>query len=193
MRSAIHSVLFLLALAVVSCKGNDIYAEKKKTLDSLSGAVNVLLTEIERNDTILIQKAITKFVYYKQFIKQNVNDTLTKAEADLLQQFFASGKNIETYAENRKSLRARAALLNSQIRDLSEDLNKKTIGAEALSKYCAIECLEASKLVQQNALQKEMFYSSLQEFKNSINGVEQIIRSRNAGELPKIIKDTIAL
>jgi hypothetical protein len=41
--------------------------------------------------------------------------------------------------------------------------------------------------------QQKLFHSSLEEFKNALPGVELLIKSRNKGELPTIIKDTITL
>jgi hypothetical protein len=60
-----------------------------------------------------------------------------------------------------------------------------------LSGYCENESREAGKLVQAGYNQEKLFHTALEELRNSMNGVEQIIRSRNHGELPTIIKDSI--
>jgi hypothetical protein len=79
-------------LAVLFCFGNcdktSVYEQNTKTLDSLSGAINSVMKELSGIDTLSLQKHVSRFVWYKQFIRQNVNDTLNKPEADQLQQFY---------------------------------------------------------------------------------------------------------
>ena len=62
-----------------------------------------------------------------------------------------------------------------------------------LSKFILAEKTELSKLMEIGYQQQERFHRSCEEFKNAQHGVEELIRSRNRGELPTIIKDTVAL
>ena len=169
------------------------YEQKAKTLDSLSGAVNLVLKELQNVDTLVLQKSIFRYVWYKQFINANINDTISKEDADNLQNFYASGKNLENFSTNRKLILTRAALLNSQLVTLSQDVKSKTINEKTLQYSSVYETVEAANLIESASKQQKVFHSSVEEFKNSIRGVELLIRSRNKGELPTIIKDTVSL
>jgi hypothetical protein len=62
-----------------------------------------------------------------------------------------------------------------------------------VSSYTHSEITESTKLIEMGYGQQKLFHSRLEEFKNSLKEVELLIRSRNKGELPTIIKDTIFL
>jgi copper homeostasis protein CutC len=188
---AVHIIPFFLLLASFSCGENELYRQRSKTLDSLGGAVNAMVQELHRTDTITMLKAVQRYNYYRQFINQNVNDTLSKAEAEQLQHFFTAGSNLENYRTNRYKIMARAEVVASQLKRLSDDTKNKSMDLHQLSAYCENENREAGTLVQTGYTQEKSFHTALEEFRNSMNGVEQIIRSRNHGELPTIIKDSV--
>jgi len=98
-----------------ACNKTDIYAQKAKSLDSLGGAVNNMLNELERIDTIPLQKAITRFNYYDLFIQQNLSDTVDKSNADNLIKFYESGKSLERFLTNRKIIMLRAKVIIAQL------------------------------------------------------------------------------
>lgn len=88
MKNLCYSLLLMMGLILgQSCTKAESYAEKIKTLDSLGGAMNSRMLELQKVDTILLQKSINRFVYYKEFIEQNIQDTLDKLEADQLFDF----------------------------------------------------------------------------------------------------------
>lgn len=189
-----HSLCFIIAcLLLQSCNKTDSYGQQVKTLDSLSGAINATVKELEKTDTLILQKAITRFANYRRFIQQNINDTIAKTEADNLQQFYISGKNLEIFQANRLSLLARAHLVNSQLQKLTADVKSSSITGEQSLQFIVQEKNEAAKLTELGSSQNQLFYAGLEEFKNSLRGVEQLIRSHNNGELPTIIKDTLSL
>lgn len=194
MRLFLH-ILFLFALSVLveSCDKTDVYEEKAKTLDSLNGAINSMANELLRTDTIVLKKSIARFNWYKQFIQQNINDTVTKAEADNLQHFYASGNNLERFSENRKLILERANLINTQIVNLTEDIKTKKADKDQISKFTVHERSAAGKLIEAGYNQQKLFHSGMEEFTTSLKGVELLIRSRNNGELPTIVKDSINL
>lgn len=193
MRSIFFIHLFCAAVLFSACKSNDVYAEKSKSIDSLGGALNAQSSRFQKDDTLLLSRAVLKFIYYSDFISRNVNDTLTKAEADQLQHFSMAGNRLQLYVKNRGELLNRATLINSQLNNLSIDLKKKNIDEVSLIKYYGVEAGATSELLRQSDEQQELFHTSLEEFKNALNGVEALIRKRNNGELPTIIKDTISL
>jgi hypothetical protein len=186
-------LLFFAGLFFQSCNRNDVYAVKIKTLDSLSGAVNAHAKEIDKVDTIILAKAILRFDQYKQFIQQNVRDTVTKSEADFIQQFYTSGKSIEDFEVNRQSLKARTSLINSQLEKLKSDAKNNLLPEEKLIEFTDLEKKEANVLIEASNKQQQLFYTNLQEFKTALKGVEYLIKARNNGQLPTIVKDSLSL
>ncbi|MBA3680012.1 MAG: hypothetical protein H0W73_02310 [Bacteroidetes bacterium] len=186
-------ILFFAGSFFQSCKQNDVYAANVKALDSLSGAVNSLIKEDAKTDTVILAKAISRFNQYKQFVQQNVKDTLTKTEADFLQQFYASGNSLQNFELNRKSVKARINLINSQIDKLKQDAKNNSISEEKLIEFTNTEKKEATNLIDAGHKQQQLFYTDLQEFKTALKAVEELIKARNNGQLPTVIKDTLSL
>ena len=106
-----------------SCSIKDQVAAEAKRLDSVSIILNSKLQELNKCDTALLERAITKFTIYSTFVENNITDTITKEEANNLQQFYQSGKNLKAFSVNYKSLRSRTSLVTDQIKKLmNEDL-----------------------------------------------------------------------
>jgi hypothetical protein len=194
MKLIIHTACLLAAfLSLASCTRTGQYEQKVKTLDSLGGAVNAMVRQLQEIDTLTLQRSVNRYNWYKQFISQHLNDTVTKEEADQLQHFYASGKSLEQISGNRRLILERAALLNTQLARLGEDLRNRSMSLEQLSHHARYETLEAARLIQAGYRQQKVFHASLEEFRLSLKSIELLIRSRNRGELPTIIKDTVAL
>ncbi len=193
MRVVYHIALLAVLLFLQSCGKAGAYNRQAKTIDSLSGAINAMVRELQQVDTIVLQKAVARFNDYRQFIKQHLTDTIEKTEADNLQHFYAGGNCVSHFSANRRALLARAALINSQLAKLSEDIKQRSAEPEVLTGALAFEKNEATKLMEAGYDQQKKFHSGFEEFRNSLNGVEALLRSRNRGELPAIIKDTVNL
>lgn len=194
MRGICYTLCFVAAILVFgSCNKTDLYEQKEKTLDSLGGAINSMLQELKNVDTLSLQTSLTRFNWYNGFIQENVHDTITKDEADNLRHFFVSGKDLENFSDNRKLILKRASLINIQLQKLSLDIKNKSLSPVQVSSYTHSEITESTKLIEMGYGQQKLFHSRLEEFKNSLKEVELLIRSRNKGELPTIIKDTISL
>lgn len=194
MRDIGHIFCCLLVLSIIQgCSKTDVYEEKTRTLDSLSGALNSMVRELEKIDTISLKKYVTRFTHYRQFIRRSINDTISKSDADNLRHFYISGENLENFERNRRVMLSRADLINSQLLKLTADIKKRAMDADQITRHTSHEKKEAGKLMEAAHHQQRMFYSGMEEFKNSLRGVELLIRSRNNGELPTIIKDTLSL
>jgi hypothetical protein len=176
----------LIGLSCVNSRG---YENEIKGLDSITGALNQKLTEFKKADTLLLERAITKFQNYSQFIKQNINDTVSKAEADYLQQFFGSGKNLMAISENRRTIQARGSLINSQLTKLISDAQEGRLDRETLINHSSREKENAEKLMQSILTQQLAMQANVQEFKLSLPRIEELIRSRNNGQMPTVVKE----
>jgi hypothetical protein len=188
-----YILFFFAAVVFLSCGRNDEYLAKARSIDSLSGALHSMRNLLVKVDTALLDRSVTKYRYYTQFIQQNVTDTLSKTEADQLQKFLAAGRALEHFDNNRKTILARAGLVGSQLNHLTEDIRKETIDRKTLQLYCDNEMHAAGEVVTAGQSQQKLFHVAVEEFRNAVSGVEQIIRSRNHGELPVIVKDSVSL
>ena len=190
----IKNILLLIFFGCISsCSNKDEQAKQIKSIDSISGALNQKLSELQKSDTVILEKALTKFNDYKHFIKQNINDTVSKKEAEALQHFFASGNNLEGYYLNRQTILARGHLVNAQLNKLILDLKENTLEQNQLNEFTFAEKEQANDVIQKSFLQQQLFQTNLQEFKNALPLVEELIKTKNNGQLPKIVKDSSSL
>lgn len=194
MRVLKHMLFMIGILTLVgSCNKNNVYEQKSKTLDSLSGAINSMVNELQKTDTLLLKRALNRFNWYGQFIHQNINDTITKSEADALQHFYSSGQTLSSVLQNHKKILAHASLINSQVASLSLDIKNKHSTPELIIRFTEREKTEAAHVIEAGYYQQRLFLTCMEEFGTSLKEVEHFMRSRNNGELPTIIKDTINL
>lgn len=194
MKLCIYSLCLVCSLFFLAgCHTADAYNQKVKSLDSLGGVIGSMVKELEKADTITLQKAVNRYNYYNAFMQQNLHDTVTKSDADYLQHFYASGKTLQNYSFNNKIIVERSLRVLKQLAKLSEDAKSKTVDFPSLINYYDLERAEADKLMQVATTHQKQVLLSLEEFKNALPGVEQLIKSRNNGELPTIIKDTVNL
>jgi len=182
--------LCLIILLFTSCFKSESYEKQVKSLDSLSGALNQKISELNQVDTVILKKAISKYNNYRAFVKQNINDTVTKAEADFLQQFYTSGQSLIDFAENRTSILSRGELINSQLNKLLTDAKAQNVIEEKLIQFSTNEKMQVVQLIKSSFGMQQLFNANLQEFKLSVPGVETLIKSRNNGQMPTIISET---
>lgn len=195
MKYFIHTLagLLLLLMVLPSCNKSGVYEQRAKSVDSLSGALSALVAELDKTDTISLNKALSRFTYYSRFVELNVKDTISKEAADELLHFYNSGKKLEAYAFNRSVLRERSLTLNLQLQKLSKDVRARAVNLNILDKNFLHEQQEAARILTAGRQQQAAFFEGMQEYKLSLRHVEQLIRSHNNGELPVIVKDTIDL
>lgn len=164
-----------------------------KRLDSVSIVLNSKWQELNKCDTALLERAITKFTNYSTFIENNITDTITKEEANALQQFYLSGKNLKAFAENFKTLRSRTVLVSDQIKKLMSDVENGSISKKDFLENYDSEIKAASQLIGMTTNELKNNLNSVQDLKNSLPPVETLIRSRNNGQLPEAINTKVDL
>lgn len=193
MRFLAAILAFVLLLVFSSCSDHAIYKQTAKAADSLTGALNLAKQQLAQSDTITLKKAITKFKEYSAFVTLHINDTLTKVEADNLQKFTQSGRQLEAFEMNRLVLTERANLVSTQLIHLAQDCEKKANSAQVLQAYYKKEHDQAQLVLSTSAQQLAIFQTALSDFKSCLPGLEALIMKRNRGELPQVIKDTLQL
>lgn len=192
MRSAFIIWIFVMLLFQNCSIKSQVEAEVKR-LDSVSIVLNSKWQELNKCDTALLERAITKFTNYATFIENNITDTITKEEANALQQFYLSGKNLKAFDVNFKSLRSRTALVSDQIRKLMSDVENGAITKKEFLENYDSEVKAASQLIGITTSELKNNLNSVQDLKNSLPPVEALIRSRNNGQLPEAINTKVEL
>ncbi len=187
------SIGFAALFLSSGCSTKSQVASQAKQLDSVAIVLNTKLQSLDKTDTVLLQKAILKFVTYSVFIENNIGDTITKTEANGLQQLYLSGKNLKSFAANRLTLKSRGRLVLSQINKLQKDLENGLIKKDDYLKHQAHEFSSAADLIKRTEEQERIYSSNIQDLKNSLFPVESFIKSRNNGLLPAEVKDSISL
>lgn len=182
------SLLIAFAFFITSCK-NESLEKQIHSLDSLNGALNQKLQELKSTDTVTLRKALARYNDYKKFVHQNLSDTVSKEEADILQQFYKSGENLLSFEDNRRAIMARGSLISSQLNKLVADA--KSNAGEGFETYFDQERRQTETLINQSVEQQRLFLENLQAFRLSLNGVETLIKSRNSGQMPVVIRDTV--
>lgn len=190
----IAGYIFLIFILVLcqGCNKTDRQSAEIKLLDSLGGSLNFAVNALQKTDTIMLERAVARYSYYSKFIKENIKDTISKDQADNLQHFYSGGANLNIFLHNKNVLITRAALVNTQLLKLQKDLENE-VDTKLLSGFIAKEQMEVFRLTESAQRQSEVYHRSLEEFRNALHGVETLIKSRNNGVLPTIIKDTIIL
>ncbi len=190
-KQLLYSITVVCMLLLAACSRNSLYIEKLKTLDSLDGVLNVAISELQKSDTVSLTKSIEIYTTYNQFLEQNLSDTITKAEADCVRQFQIAGQNLGNYAVNRNVLLTQLKMLGKQISTLTLDVKNKSIEEQHLLENLSLESKQINTTYDLSSKQKQLFYSALEQFKNSLGGIEQLIKSHNNGVMPTIVKDTL--
>ncbi len=178
---------------ITSCSPDaDTIAQVKKA-DSLRVVLNSKLASLKQSDSSLISRAVNKFNTYTVFIQSNLNDTIEKTEANFLQQFYLSGNNLIAFHKNRNTLIVRAHLILIQIENLSKDFENKAITAAVLKEQVTKEELAAREVIQLIETQLNNYNTSIQDFKNALLPVENLLKKKNNGILPAAVSDTVTI
>ena len=194
MRKGVCIIFFISVLFVLqSCSIKSQVAAEVKRLDSVSIVLNSKLQELNKCDTALLERAIAKFNNYSTFIENNISDTITRDEANNLQQFYQSGKNLKAFKENFKNLRSRAILVSDQIKKLMDDVENGSIPKKDFLTNYNNEVNAAAQLIALTSNELKNNLNSVQDLKNSLLPVEALIRSRNNGQLPEAINTKVEL
>lgn len=186
-QNTITNIFFLVLFT--SCTENKEQIQNRKTVDSLSGVLSTVISVSSKTDSVQLNKALLKFNNYNQFVKRIVKDTFSKADADCLQQFYKSGKNLMAFTENREAVLSRARMVQNQLSKLSEDLKNEVLNPNYEQRFLNEEKKQIEVLLTLSQQETNLFSSSLEEFKLSIKCAEELIRQRNKGQLPNVIEN----
>jgi hypothetical protein len=186
-------ILCMPAILFLACSREALYAKDKHSLDSALVVVQNQLSRMSKTDTGQLKKAVEKFTDFDTFIKTQVSDTLTKEEAMSTQQFYESGNYLLQFEKRRIAARKEFTLMQKQLRDLIETGNQQAISPEQFSVFAKREMTAAASLTELEEQAQTGYYKAIQDFKNALPKVEDLIKKRNRGNLPLVIKDSVSI
>lgn len=189
--TAFMAGLVFVSLLTVSCSRKALYEPSLRRIDSAIVIVSVYEERISSIDTHQLQKALQKWEVLSAFIQNNVSDTLTKNEAQALQQFYQSGQYLQLFLGKRKDLQKRCALMQLQLKRLMETGQTESLQVNQFNDNTnnELDVLKSTGLIIDKTLSD--YPAQLQNFRNSIPGVEALVKARNRGSLPMVIKDSL--
>lgn len=181
------------AFVFVACAPDAETIAQIKKADSLRVVLNSKVQSLKQSDSLLISRAVNKFNTYTVFIQSNLNDTIQKTDANFLQQFYLSGNNLIAFHTNRSTLIGRANLVLNQLGNLLKDFENKAITAVFLKEQLQKEEVAAREVIQLIEAQLSNYNSSIQDFKNALLPVENLLKQKNNGILPAAVSDTVSI
>lgn len=176
-----------------SCSQKELYAKGIYQLDSTLIVLNLQQRAYQAIDTVEFKKAILKFETLKTFITTNISDTLTKEEATTLHQFYTSGEFLVKFDAHRKEALTRLTEVNRQLKSLIKNGEESALPLANFNDGVHYE-VNAAKLLDQVLNQSLLNYrKELQNFKTILPTLEMLVKSRNRGNLPFVIQDTLSM
>ncbi len=177
--------LFLAGFAC-SCGKSHEYDASVKQLDSLKVVVEQALDNFSALDSARYYDALSKQVTYTAFIREQVQDTVTKTEAEALQLFYSTGKPFRGFFTSRRALLAEAQTSATQLRNLSQDLAGSAVSARDAIGYINEEKKEAEKVISLLKTNTSLLRRQMEDFNRSLPVVETLIKQHHSGTLPPV-------
>jgi hypothetical protein len=179
--------------SLYACSQKELYAKGIYQLDSTLIVLSIQQRAFRTIDSSEFKKALLKFETLKTFITTNISDTLTKEEATTLHQFYTSGEFLFQFDPHRKEAIVRLTELNGQLKSLIKNGEEGRLPIATFNDDVHYE-VNAAKLLDQVLNQSLLNYrKELQNFKAILPALETLVKSRNRGNLPFIIQDTLSM
>jgi hypothetical protein len=185
-------LLILLPLFLWRCGHSHLYDKQTALLDSTKIVLQVKLNELKKAETNIQNLLFFKFDTYSRFLNSNLKDTIDKFQANALRAFISSGKVIKQFNESKAALIKQTETSINQIQKLSGDIKENQIAQNNIDNYFNKEKTEAEKMIEAIEQNIKALNLSLVNFKNSIPRTEDLIKQINHGQLPAVVKDSIA-
>lgn len=183
---------FILAASIIAsvyaCRNNSSYEKYSKQLDSLKIVLHQSVSNLKSVDSIRCEEAILKFKIYSDFLNKNLKDTVTVEEAKQLKIFYASGETIQKFQALRGNYAASSELRKIQLQNLSNDLKNGSIEPGEAVEFINNEKLASEALIDEMDTNTKTVRENIESFLGSIQTVEEVIKSRNSGNLPLVPK-----
>lgn len=174
----------------MQCKNTNYYEKETAVLDSTKIVLQVKLSELKKSEQTIENVQYSKFKSYSSFLRNNVKDTVGKAEGNALQLFIRSGNTIIEFLKVKSELVKQTETGISQIQKLSSDLKENNIQLNVVQSFFNSECGHANELIKTIEQNIKALNLSLNNYRNSVPKTEEYIKQINNGELPQVVADS---
>ena len=185
-------LLLVLPVCLLSCRPTAADKIAQSRIDSLNGALGHEIKAIQQTDTARLQKALDLYQRYHAFVAQSVHDTLTLEEAKALKKFMENGAVLKAFLYNRTQLLVHGKMIAAQAMKLAKDLEMGTVSAEEMAKAIESETVAMNKAISTIEEERKKGAAAIIEMRNTLSGVESLIKKRNNNQLPTYTADTTA-
>ena len=165
------------------------YEKEIAILDSTKIVLQVKLNELHRSEQSMQNFQFQKFEAYHSFLKNNIKDTIERADANSIQGFLNSGNTISEFTKSKESLIKQTQTSIQQIQKLSADLKQGNIQNKVAQSYCNSEKGHAEELIKVIESNVKALNLSLNTFRSNLPRTEEYIKQINNGVLPTIVSD----
>ena len=192
MKQFVNSLLCLVLIIISqACGINELSKQRVKSLDSLQGAVNTAIQNLQKTDSVSLNALITKYQSYADFINSKINDTLSKSEALNLHGFFESGNFLQAYRINKQTLLQRLNLSNAQLANLGKDIQSHGYNDQLSDQYFKNEWNQTAALMSAFTTQQNAYFENYQKLSQVLPTITEIIKQHNHQHLPIVVESKI--
>jgi len=172
-----RTIIFTLLIAslVVAC-GPKISSEQQEHLDELVITQDTLNAWFARIDNPSFDSILTVFNARKDFIKNEMKDTLNKDAVILLNAYLLQANDYDFMQENFPVMKAELETATKQLELMQKDIDAGVLGAEKFEEYIEIEYEnsrvlqnELNRLIRTYRSQIELYHTTVEEVDSIIN------------------------
>jgi hypothetical protein len=178
--------LFCLAVFYTSCKNTHGYEKYVKELDSLKVVVEQAIDNFKTVDSLAVYNAGIKQQTYTQFINANLKDTVSKEEAENLQDFSNAGTGLQLYLSKRQQWLQEANHTVNQLHNLAHDLKNGSVETDEAVEYIHQEKQSSEKIIEELKINTEAVRGIMETHTKTLPVVEEIVKKLNNGSLPPL-------
>lgn len=180
-------VSFIAGLVLFSCQTKPNYDIPIKELDSLKIVLQQALVNFKAIDSAICFNAQHKLNTYLHFLETHLNDTISKQDAEHIQQFQSVKPGFDTYVKYRISWIQRAQQSIHQLQTLTNDLNNGSVDYTEAVSYINEEKNNAVQAIEVLKTNTDNMRKHLELYNQYLPAYESIIKKLNAGVLPQLM------
>ena len=180
-------VSFIGGLVLFSCQTKPIYDESIKELDSLKIVIQQALVNFKTIDSAACYNAQYKQSTYLHFLETHLKDTISKQDAEQIQQFQSLKSGFDTYVKYRSNWIQRAQRSIHQLQTLTNDLKNGSVNHAEVVSYINEEKTNAFQTIEVLKTNTDNMRKHLELYNQYLPAYESIIKKLNAGVLPQLI------
>jgi len=133
------SILLFGALLFLSSCGPKINKTQQEELNVLTGRIDSIVNGINDIDSVALEKMVVDFFEKKDFIQNDIKDTIGPDIIFTLDAFMRLRKAMGFFQKEYSAIKQEANTMQIQMEDLNHDVNKRLIEEKQFEKYYVLE------------------------------------------------------